>query len=1306
MVGRLLHDGLVWLRRVVLVGGWLVLIIFMLAATALWWLTGTPAGVQWSFDRAERFLPALAVDRVEGTPWRGLRIEGLSWRPEDGVRVELDEARLEIEPSGLWRGQLRLPDLFVRDLRVDLPVGETAGSEPGEAFRPDDLPLPPWLLEVKSLRAESIEIRQGGEMLARVPALQLAALLDARVDRPRGELDLAGLALELPDAVRVDGEGELAVELAEAMTMQAGLELLVDHPLGWLSGTVDVDGEALGALAIRPTLDWVGADGLPAAACGTLTLDGPDLAVSDLVVDALGGRLGLGGDLRLAGDWSARLAGEAESLDPSWVFPELPGDLSFGVSVDLASAEGWLPAAGRVSIDALDGDLAGERLESIGIAGDLAPEQATLRVDGRTGGGETRLDARLDAERAFEVDWRVEALPVAAGFVDGQGPSLSLSSDGRVHGRLPDWAQPLSASDWLEQSRVELERLQAALTESDAGGEPRRLTLDASGSLAEGVASLSRAELAMPGAGFEAGGRLATAARLEDWRIDDAGVAVSVPDLAGLPWDMIGRLPGIDLAALGVDDARGQVTADLTLNGALVAPRGRLQLSARSLALAGYSLGGLSANGRLDGPEDGDRLSLSLDATDLRTAGSEDSLVDRLSLRGDGTAEEHRISVDADAVVGLALAADGGWDGKQWRGRLDRLDLSAPEAGDWALTEPAQLRLDAERQTLEALCLQPASAGMPVAESGRLCLDADRDAEVLAATLRGDLSLMALWQQWPGGDPDTLRLPGRLRIDGSARLASGRPSVELELDLPASEIRLAGNAFTQDAADDGFEVIGYSPARLEARLDGDRAEGELRAGLEDSLDLRATGSADLADRQVEGEVDLARAELERLVDLAERLLGPANLPVGEIRGDLRGQASLSGDWSDPRVAGRLRLRDFGLAAFAAGTEYHDGRIDAELDADGRITLDGSLVGEADTPPRPVFREARITETESPRTRGQLTLAGEGRFDAPGDWRLAMEVGGEAVPVLRLPTMTVDARPDLQVDLTPTGGRLDGAIHVPLVIANIEELPESARRNSEDLVIVGMEEPEEGDVYPIEGDVDVILGEDVSLRGHGFATRLAGGLELRIRPDQPVGGFGEVRLEDGRYQAYGQDLQIERGRLIFNGPLNAPGLDVVASRRIDDAEDTVVGLSIQGELESPESEIFSRPATSQSDALSLLLTGRRLSEGSEGDASLMMAAITGLGVRQGDSLAQQINATLGFDEIGLESGGGVEGTRLSLGKRIGENLLVRYAVGVFDGVGEVITRYRINRFLHLELSSSAEAQSGDLIYQIDTGRRED
>jgi len=228
---------------------------------------------------------------------------------------------------------------------------------------------------------------------------------------------------------------------------------------------------------------------------------------------------------------------------------------------------------------------------------------------------------------------------------------------------------------------------------------------------------------------------------------------------------------------------------------------------------------------------------------------------------------------------------------------------------------------------------------------------------------------------------------------------------------------------------------------------------------------------------------------------------------------------------------------------------------------------------------------------------------------------------------------------------------------------------------------------------------------VSLRGKGLATRLTGAVEMRIRPERPVGAFGEIRLVDGRYEGYGQRLSVERGRLIFAGPLTSPGLDVIATRQIQDETGTEVGLQLVGPLESPETEVFSRPPTSPSDALSLLLTGRRLSAGTGADASLLLNAISGLGIRQGDQMAQQVKSVFGIDEIGFTTSGGAEGARLSVGKRIGENLLVRYAVGVFDGVGELITRYRINKFLHLELTSSAQSQSGDLIYQIDRGRPE-
>jgi len=43
--------------------------------------------------------------------------------------------------------------------------------------------------------------------------------------------------------------------------------------------------------------------------------------------------------------------------------------------------------------------------------------------------------------------------------------------------------------------------------------------------------------------------------------------------------------------------------------------------------------------------------------------------------------------------------------------------------------------------------------------------------------------------------------------------------------------------------------------------------------------------------------------------------------------------------------------------------------------------------------------------------------------------------------------------------------------------------------------------------------------------------------------------GEIQVAQGTYTYYGKKLDITRGRLIFNGPLDNPTLDVLALRKV-------------------------------------------------------------------------------------------------------------------------------------------------------------
>jgi autotransporter translocation and assembly factor TamB len=87
--------------------------------------------------------------------------------------------------------------------------------------------------------------------------------------------------------------------------------------------------------------------------------------------------------------------------------------------------------------------------------------------------------------------------------------------------------------------------------------------------------------------------------------------------------------------------------------------------------------------------------------------------------------------------------------------------------------------------------------------------------------------------------------------------------------------------------------------------------------------------------------------------------------------------------------------------------------------------------------------------------------------------------------------------------------------------------------------------------------------------------------------------GTLSIEDGTFRAFGQDLEIEEGRIIFaNVPATEPELNLRAVRWIDnDPTVSAAGVLVTGSVAAPELTLFSRPQLETSDIQSYLLTGR-------------------------------------------------------------------------------------------------------------------
>ena len=233
--------------------------------------------------------------------------------------------------------------------------------------------------------------------------------------------------------------------------------------------------------------------------------------------------------------------------------------------------------------------------------------------------------------------------------------------------------------------------------------------------------------------------------------------------------------------------------------------------------------------------------------------------------------------------------------------------------------------------------------------------------------------------------------------------------------------------------------------------------------------------------------------------------------------------------------------------------------------------------------------------------------------------------------------------------------------------------------------------------PVFAQVQVNLGDRVQIEGYGLKGRLRGQLQVSERPGRATRALGEISVT-GTYQAYGQDLDIERGRLLFSGPVTNPNLDIRAVRRVQ--ADTA-GLAVTGNVAQPVLEVYSVPAMDQAEALSYLVLGRPLRQAtSSGDMDALGTAATAVTTAGGDLLAKSLGARLGLDDVGVGTSRELGAGALTMGKYLSPRLYLGYGRSLFDGSQLVTLRYRLNEQLELEVQSGSQDNKAGLNYRYE------
>ncbi len=397
-----------------------------------------------------------------------------------------------------------------------------------------------------------------------------------------------------------------------------------------------------------------------------------------------------------------------------------------------------------------------------------------------------------------------------------------------------------------------------------------------------------------------------------------------------------------------------------------------------------------------------------------------------------------------------------------------------------------------------------------------------------------------------------------------------------------------------------------------------------------------------------------------------------------------GQVNFSGKLRDPNVSGNFSLDK--VLVSTAGHNTSINRINAKIESIAPYKLNIEI-------------HANDHRHGSAQANGAVTLIKE-------PFNLNLNIKSDHFSLIEQPYLTLHTVPNLHLTVTDKKIDLIGEIKIPKAHMRVKEKKKNAITVSEDQIIVTHHNlPLSNKQTPIAVTMDIrlIFGKDISFEGHGLETNLSGNLRLISKTNQALQATGELNLNKGRFRAYGQDLVIEKGRLLFAGSkVTQPGIDLRAVRVIN--KNIQVGVEATGPIKSPRTSIFSTPEMSSSEQLSYLVFGRPIESTGGGEKSALDKAALAIGLKGSQLLTEKVGKHIGVDEIKIDTAPGekTEQASLSIGKYISPKAYVSYGIGLFEAKSSLKLEYTINPKWRFVTESTGDTSSGDIIYVIESG----
>ncbi|WP_310606470.1 autotransporter assembly complex protein TamB [Buttiauxella brennerae] len=1247
-----------------------VLVFVVLLIGAVGFLVGTTTGLHVLFNAANRWVPGLDIASVTGG-WRNLTIKGLRYQ-QPGVDVNAGEINLAVKLVCLRDSSLCVNNLSLKDIDVVIDSKKMPPAAPVQEEDTGPLNLTtPYPITLSRVALNNVNIKIDNTT---VSVMEFTSGLNWQERNVTvTPTNLEGLLIALPKVAKVAQEQVVEPKIQnpqpEELPLGETLKQLFEKPV--LPEMTDVHlplnlniQEFRGAnLRLTGDTDLL----VSSLLLKVSSIDG-SLKLDALDVDSSQGLVNATGSAELRDKWPVDLTlnttlnidpikGEkvkmkigGELRDVLKVGMNLSGPVDLELTAQTQLAQAGLPLNLEVVSKQLYWPFTGKK--------EVQADDFKLKFSGKM------TDYKLSLRSAVKG----EQIPPATITLDATGNEQQLHLDKLRVAALQGNTDLKAVLDWSKaiswRGELKLEDINTAKQFPDWPAKLNGL-VKTSGSLYGGSWQVDVPELKLTG--NVKNNKVNVAGKLKgnsymQWNIPGLHLELgrNSADVKGelgpkdLQLDATIDAPGLDNALPGLG---GTAKGTIKIRGDVKAPQLLADLSANNLRWQELSVARVLLKGDVKST---DQIAGNLD---LRVERISQPGVDinLLTLAAKGSEKQHQLQmrIQGEPVSGqLDLSGSFSREEERWRGNLTNTRFETP-VGPWSLNRALALdyRNKEQKINIGAHCWTNPNAELCVPQP----IDAGKKGRALVNLNRFDLAMLKPFM------PEDTQAVGTF---------TGRADVSWDSEsggLPQGSVTLQGNGVkVTQVVNDSPLLVAFDTLNLNADLKNNQAQlgWLIRVANNGQFDGQVQITDPQGRRNLGGNVNMRNFDLA----IANSIFSRGEKAAGKLNANLR----LAGNAERPQLFGQLQLNG--------------------------VDVDGNFMP-FDMQPSQLamnFNGMNSTLAGTVRTKqGDIALSGDADWTQIDNWRARVAAKGSKVRITVPPMVRLDVSPDVEFVATPSLFTLDGSVDIPWARIVVHEVPESSVGVSSDEVMLDKDlkpvKPQTAGI-PINSNLVIHVGNNVRLDAFGLKARLNGDLKM-VQDRQGLGLNGQINIPEGRFHAYGQDLIVRKGILLFSGPPDQPLLNIEAIRNPEATEnDVIAGVRVTGSADEPKAEIFSDPAMSQQEALSYLLRGQGLDNTGD-DSNAMTSMLVGLGVAQSGQVVGKIGETFGVSNLALDTAGVGDSSQVVVSGYVLPGLQVKYGVGIFDSLATLTLRYRLMPKLYLEAVSGID-QALDLLYQFE------